>query len=134
MKLFASLILVVALCSCQSLKNIGNQATTLATPENVQKVVSQGGAAIIGSVTDHDKAVLHRVAVTLLALTSATVDESAINGLVTYIPQLGNPYAKIVVNNALLVLNMALTSFGSHNAKILAYTNAVGNGLISAGF
>lgn len=134
MKTLLSLLIVVALCSCQTLKNIGTQVTVLATPTNVQKVVHDGGALIFTSVTANDKVVLHRIVVTLGSLTTATVDASAINGLQTYIPQLSNAYAKIVISNALLALNMALTSFGDHNAKIIEYTQAVTNGLTSAGY
>lgn len=130
MKIFLSLLMVAVLCSCQTTK----QVASLATPDNVKIVVTVGGSAIISKVTDGDKAILHRVATTLLALTSATVDETTINGIQTLVPQLSNPYAKVLVQGALVNLNMALTAFGSHNTKIVAYTKAVGEGLVAAGF
>lgn len=126
MKYLFSLFLL-ALCGCQSL----NQVSSLATPANVQIAISVLGAAVQSKITASDKEVIHQVATALKALTTATVDSTTVAPIENLIPQLSNQYAKSLVSAGLIDLNLALAKFGSHNATVLAYATAVGNGLSS---
>src|SRR5450432_4648243 len=125
MKTIASLILFAALCSCQTT----SQLSSLATPGNVQVSITVLGEAASSKLTSNDKVILHKFATALLALTSANVDSTTISGLVPSMSGSTSSFVQPIIQTALVELNLALAKFGSHNATVLAYAKAVGQGL-----
>jgi hypothetical protein len=125
-----SLLAVALLASCAS----APQLATLATSDNVQTTIKVLGSLALPKVAASDKAVVHQFATDLLSLAAANVDSTTIAALTAKIPAKVSPYVTSLIAASTTSLNLALAKFGSHNATVLAYVNAVGNGLLQAGF
>jgi hypothetical protein len=123
-------LFVLGLCSCQTT----SQLSQLATPANVQVSITVLGEAASSKLTANDKTILHTFAKSLLALTAANVDSATISALVPSTSSASSAFVQPLIQTALVELNLALAKFGQHNVTVLAYANAVGNGLLGAGF
>jgi hypothetical protein len=110
------------------------QLASLATPANVQTTISVLGALAAPKLTAGDKAIVHAFATDLLSLAMANVDASNLAIITSKIPANVSAYTAGLIAAATADLNLALAKFGQHNATVLAYVTAVGNGLLSAGF
>lgn len=110
------------------------QLATVATPANVQAAITALGALVAPKVTAGDKAIVDQFATDLLALAMANVDAANLAVITGKIPGNVSSYTAGLIAAATADLNLALAKFGSHNATVLAYVEAVGNGLKAAGF
>jgi hypothetical protein len=111
-----------------------SQLTSIATPANVQVSITVLGGLTASKVTASEKLIVHTFATDLLSLAAADVSSSNIQILTAKIPASVSPYTTGLVAAAVADLNLALAKFGQKNATVLAYVNAVGTGLINAGF
>ena len=129
MKLIVSL-LAIALCSCSTLPQLGS----LATPGNVRSVLAVGGAGIMSKVTASDKAQIHKFATALVSMVASQLDSATVNSYLPQISSSSSVFVQPLITLSVVEINTAIAKFGAHNAQIVAYAQAVGNGLLDAGF
>ena len=110
------------------------QLATLATPANVQTSISVLGALVAPKVTAGDKAIVDQFATDLLSVAMADVTSANLAVITAKIPASVCSYTAGLIAAATADLNLALTKFGEKNPTVIAYFQAVGNGLKSAGF
>lgn len=132
--LFSVAILSAILCGCQTGSNVGTSINSaIKDPATVQIFITVAGTNLISKFTASDKAIVHRFATSLLALSVAQIDAATIDGLVPPSAS-SNQYVGTLISFSIVELNTYLKSFGAHNAEVVKYAQAVGNGLLSAGF
>jgi hypothetical protein len=111
-----------------------SQQSSLSTPANVQVAITVLGGLASPKVSASDKAIVHTFATDILALTMGQIDSATITSIVPPIPSSASPYVGPLIQAAVTDLNLAIVKFGQHNATVLQYAQAVGNGLLGAGF
>jgi hypothetical protein len=137
---FIHILLASALifCGCTTSTQLSSSQqaaiAALLNPPDVQLALAVGGAAIMKYIPAADKAAVHTFATTLQALTVGQLDAATIAPLMPVISPAAAPYLNPLINGALIDINLALLKFGQHNASVLAYTQAISQGLLSAGF
>jgi hypothetical protein len=121
---------LIALAGCSTT----SQQSSLSTPANVQVAITVLGGLAAPKVSASDKAIVHTFATDILALTMGQIDSATITSIVPPIPANASPYVGPLIQAAVTDLNLAIVKFGQHNATVLQYAQAVGNGLLGAGF
>lgn len=134
--LFAIMLSLLFGCAAQNQLSPSQVASikALVTPPNVQLSLAVSGGALKQYVPVADQVLVRQFAQDLLQLSIGQLDAATIAPLVPKLSPTAQKYIQPLIASALYALNTALISLGSHNAQVLAYTQAVGNGLLQAGF
>jgi hypothetical protein len=110
------------------------QQSSIASPASVQVAITVLGGLAAPKVSASDKALVHKFAADILALSMGQIDSATITSIIPPIPASASPYVGPLIQAAVTDLNLAIVKFGQHNATVLAYAQAVGNGIFGAGF
>lgn len=107
------------------------------TPANIQGEIAMFGMFVAGAASPATKSILTTLANDLLALATANVTVAQVDDLIAAtklkIPVADQAIVSFVLTGVLGILNLILNSFAGHNAQIVAYVNAVANGILEAG-
>lgn len=134
MKQILSILLFAALCSCTTT----GLPPSLYTSEQIAADVKFASKQALPSISAKGKAAIHMAATQLLALSTGTVTSSSIASIITTlkvsVPAQDVFIVGFVTDAVTTGLNWALTKFGEKNPKVIEYTSAVANALLSSGF
>lgn len=128
--------LVVAGCSTPGVtsKSVG----TILTPTQLQADAQFAGSQVVSVVSVQAKATIHQIATDLVAISADNATTANLTQLVSQlrvtVPTQYQSGYTLAVDAIAAGLNAATTSFGDHNPQVVAYAQAVGNGLLAAGF
>jgi hypothetical protein len=137
LSLFCGLAVLFAGCSTSTQLTSSQKSALVAllqSPSNIQVALMVGGAAVKKYVPSGDVAVIHQFATALLALSSGQLDSTTVASITPKMSATAQEYIGPFISDALKAINLAIVQFGVHNASVLAYTQAVANGLLGAGF
>lgn len=134
MKTILSIILFVSLCSCST----NSLPPSLYTSTQIAADVSFVAKQAAPQVSAKTKVAIHMGATQLLALSTGTVTSATLTSIVTSLKISVPPQDQFIVGfvtDAITTgLNWALNHFGEKNPKVVEYTSAVANSLLSSGF
>jgi hypothetical protein len=112
----------------------GVNPTTLLAPSAIQADIRSGGALALPNVSASTKVAIHTFATDLAALSADQLTVAQVQAIIPSIPQNDQPWVSTVIDGGVIVIDAAISKFGEHNATTVAYAQAVGNGLLQAGF
>ncbi len=113
----------------------GVSTATLLSPAQIQIDLSVAGSLVAPRVSSSAKALVHTFAVALLALSTSTLTAAGIAAIVPVnVPVQDQALVNGLVDAGVTALTLAVAKWGEHNATTLAYAQAVGNGILAAGF
>ena len=122
MRNLIALPILFVLASCTNLQNV---QTVLGPPDQVQLEVAALGAAAKSEIPSKYFPQIHQFGT---ALAGATAINSTI--LIGLIPHTGNAKTDALITAGAVIVNLALSKYGTTDPTVLSYAHAVGNGLL----
>lgn len=107
-------------------------------PAQVQMDITLVSSLVMSMISAPTKTAIHDVATGLLELAMADVTVAEIDALIAdakvSVPAADVAFFHLLLNGGVATLNLVLAKFGTHNPEIVAYAEAIANGLLAGGF
>ncbi len=107
-------------------------------PQQIQSDITLVGSFVLSTVSAETKKAVHDVAKGLLELSKSDVTVAEVDALMVdakiSVPPNDLAILGLLLNGSVAILNLMIAKFDTHNVEVVAYAQAISNGLLSAGF